>query len=49
MSVILATWEAEVGRIEVPGQPGQIAPETPSPKFPEQNLVSSGRVPALQV
>jgi hypothetical protein len=32
MSVILVTWEAEIWRIEVPGQPEQIVLETPSPK-----------------
>jgi hypothetical protein len=30
--VILATWEAEIGRIRVPGQPKKIVHETPSPK-----------------
>jgi hypothetical protein len=30
--VILDTWEAEFGRIVVVGWPGQIVPETPSPK-----------------
>jgi hypothetical protein len=29
---ILATWEAEIGRIEVPGQPRQIVHKTSSPK-----------------
>jgi hypothetical protein len=29
MTVILATWEAEVGRIGIQGQPGQIVGETP--------------------
>jgi hypothetical protein len=27
MSIILATWEAEIRRIEVPDQPGQIVPK----------------------
>jgi hypothetical protein len=31
--IILATWEAEIGKIVVQGQPGQIVQETPlSPK-----------------
>jgi hypothetical protein len=30
--IILATWEAEIGRIVVRGQPTQIIGETPSPK-----------------
>jgi hypothetical protein len=32
MPGIPATWEAEVGRIEVRGQPEQIVLKTPSPK-----------------
>jgi hypothetical protein len=32
MPVILATWEAEVERIEVQGQPRHIVHKTPSPK-----------------
>jgi hypothetical protein len=32
MSIILATWEAEVQRITVRGQPWQIVFKTPSPK-----------------
>jgi hypothetical protein len=31
--VILATWEAEIGRIKIWGQPRQIVHETPSPKI----------------
>jgi hypothetical protein len=31
-SVILATWEAKIGRIVVEGQPSQIIYKTPSPK-----------------
>jgi hypothetical protein len=30
--VILTTWEANIRRIEVQDQPGQIVHETPSPK-----------------
>jgi hypothetical protein len=33
MSAILATWEAEMWRIEVRRQPGQIVLETPSPNL----------------
>jgi hypothetical protein len=31
MSIIFATWETEVERITVQGQPGQIVCEIPSP------------------
>jgi hypothetical protein len=31
--VILSTWEAEIGRILVQGQPGQIVHETPISKI----------------
>jgi hypothetical protein len=30
--IILTNWEAEIGRIMVQGQPGQIVLKTPSPK-----------------
>jgi hypothetical protein len=32
MPIIPTTWEAEIKRIKVPGQPGQIVRKTPSPK-----------------
>jgi hypothetical protein len=32
MPVVLTTWEAEIRKIEVQDQPGQIAHKTPSPK-----------------
>jgi hypothetical protein len=32
MSVILATWEAEMGKIEIRDQPGQIVLKIPSSK-----------------
>jgi hypothetical protein len=32
MPVILATWEAEIRRISVQGQPQQIVHKTPTPK-----------------
>jgi hypothetical protein len=32
MPVILATWDAEIGKIVVQGQLGQTVFETPSPK-----------------
>jgi hypothetical protein len=37
--VIPATWEADVGRIVVQGQPREIVLETSSPKEPEQNVL----------
>jgi hypothetical protein len=37
--VILATWEAEIGKIVVRGQPRQIIHKTPFLKQPEQNGV----------
>jgi hypothetical protein len=33
--LILATWEADIRRIMVQGQPRQMVQETPSPKYPE--------------
>jgi hypothetical protein len=33
MPVIPATWEAEIRRITVQGQPGQIVHKIPSPKI----------------
>jgi hypothetical protein len=30
--IILATWEDEIGKIKVPGQPRQIVHKNPSPK-----------------
>jgi DNA-directed RNA polymerase subunit N (RpoN/RPB10) len=52
--VILATWEAEIRRIKVQGQPGQIVHKIPSPKIirkkkTDWRCYSSGRVPTLQV
>jgi hypothetical protein len=32
MPIILATWEVEISRIKVQGQPRPIVQETPSPK-----------------
>jgi hypothetical protein len=32
MPVVSATWEAEIGRIDIQDQPGQIVLETPSAK-----------------
>jgi hypothetical protein len=49
--VILATWEANIRKIMVQGQPWQIVQETPSPKQPEKNeleIRSSSRDPVLQ-
>jgi hypothetical protein len=51
MAIILATWEAELQKTEVWGQPGQTVQGTLSPKQPEQNGLEvwpSGSVPALQ-
>jgi hypothetical protein len=49
-SVTLVTWEAEIRRITVPGQPGQIVLETPSPNNQRKmdwRCGSSKRTPAL--
>jgi hypothetical protein len=50
MSVILATWEAEIRKIAVGNQPGQIVGKNPSQKNPTQKKGwwsgSSGRSPA---
>jgi hypothetical protein len=50
--VILATWEAEMGRIVVQGQPGQIVLETPNLQNNHNKMdwrcVFSSRAPALQ-
>jgi hypothetical protein len=35
--VILATWEAEIRRVMVQGQPEQISHQTSCSKYPEQN------------
>jgi hypothetical protein len=52
MPVILATWEAEIGRIAVSGQSRQIVHETlhlqNSQSKMDWRCGSSGRVPALQ-
>jgi hypothetical protein len=48
--VILATLEAEIGRIKVQDQLGQIVPKTPFPKHPQQNGLEAWlkcRAPAL--
>jgi hypothetical protein len=37
MPIIVATWETETRRIEVPGQPGQIVFKTLFLKQPKQN------------
>jgi hypothetical protein len=50
--VILATWETEVWRIKVQGQPREIVHKTPSPKNNRNKMDwrhgSSNRVPVLQ-
>jgi hypothetical protein len=38
MSVILATWEAEIRRIVFKGQPGQLDPETPISKNKQNKM-----------
>jgi hypothetical protein len=37
MPIILATWEGEIRRMAVGGQPRQIVFKIPSPKYSEQN------------
>jgi hypothetical protein len=57
MPVILSTWESEIRRITVQGQPEEIVCETPSPKKKKKKAQSnmhwrfgsSSRMPALQV
>jgi hypothetical protein len=52
MTVILASWEAETGKITVQGQSGQIVLETSPPNNHSKmdwRCGSSSRVPALQV
>jgi hypothetical protein len=48
MPVVLATWEAEIRKIPVQGQPREIGGETPSPNM-DWWYDSSSTVPALQV
>jgi hypothetical protein len=52
MPIILATWEAEIRRIMVQGQPGQIFLETPHLQNNQSRMDwrcgSSSRTPALQ-
>jgi hypothetical protein len=53
MPVILTTWESEIGRIIVRGQPEQIVCEAPISKITRAKLNwrygSNGKVPTLQV
>jgi hypothetical protein len=52
MILILATWEAEIWRIAVQGQPRQLICKTPSPKNNQSKIDcrcgSSDRMPALK-
>jgi hypothetical protein len=41
MSVILATWEAEIRRIVARGKPGQIVHETPISKITRAKWIKS--------
>jgi hypothetical protein len=38
MPVILATWEAEIRRTEVPGKPGKIVHKTPISKISQSKM-----------
>jgi hypothetical protein len=46
MPIILATWEAETRRTEVPGQPGQKFCETPSQPTAGCGVVGGSKVQA---
>jgi hypothetical protein len=46
MPVILATWEVEIRRITVPGQPPQIVHKTPISKITRAGFVRVAQVPA---
>jgi hypothetical protein len=49
MSIILATWEAEIRRITAPGQPGKIVHETPSPHLQgNQSKIDGGLAEAVE-
>jgi hypothetical protein len=53
MPIILITWEAEIRRIVVPGQPQENSSQDPISKSNQRKMdwkcVSSCRAPALQV
>jgi hypothetical protein len=51
MLITLATWKAEIRRITVQDQPGEIVQDIPSPKYrakTDWRCGSTGRVLALQ-